>query len=278
MNPLDSHDPVETLPLSEPHVECVDCHNPHQAAWDGVPLGSPSPAQPPASNAPEVNGPLRGVRGISIAGQPATPARYEYEICFKCHSGTSARMGKFNSPLGRPIRRIEIFDESYRFQGKNPSFHPVAAIRAGDGRSLLNTNMMQIYCTDCHAHHGSNYPAQLKSEYSDSPSIDGTYTLCFQCHDKEFLLNPFAPSHAESATLHKNHVYGLHSNGSAKASCSACHDPHGVSSDQGGTAENNSHLINFDTRYAGMGALYNAPLRSCTVSGACHIANVPYNY
>jgi len=35
---------------------------------------------------------------------------------------------------------------------------------------------------------------------------------------------------------------------SENASCSICHDPHGISSAQG-TAINNAHLINFDKRF-----------------------------
>ena len=42
----------------------------------------------------------------------------------------------------------------------------------------------------------------------------------------------------ESFEDHKKHI--------KKASCSVCHDPHGISSVQGNST-NNSNLINFDT-------------------------------
>jgi hypothetical protein len=43
----------------------------------------------------------------------------------------------------------------------------------------------------------------------------------------------------ESFTTHNQHVVAV------QAPCSACHDPHGISSTQGNEI-NNSHLINFD--------------------------------
>lgn len=272
-NPNQAHDPEEILPLLEPHVECVDCHNPHQAAWDGVPLGSAVPALGPRSIAPNINGPLRGVPGITIAGGLADPASYEYEVCFKCHSGPAARTGSFNRTVGRPARRFEIFDQRYRFLNSNPSFHPVAFARTGDGRSLIDRGQMQIYCSDCHAPHGSNYELMLVEEYSETPSADGSYPLCFRCHEKDFVLNPSAPEHAATARLHQNHVYGQHRFGTAKVSCSACHDPHGVPAEQGATSGNAAHLVNFDTNLAGASATYSVTGQSCTVD--CHGVFLP---
>ncbi len=55
------------------HIECVDCHNPHQVVRDNR---------------------LRGIKGISFTGQvvETTPADlnrpYVYEVCFRCHGNS----------------------------------------------------------------------------------------------------------------------------------------------------------------------------------------------
>ena len=99
------HDENETLPAQTYHVECVDCHNPHQANGTGIPLSSP----------PNINGPLAGVRK-DIQGNRATK---EYEICFKCHSGSQASAFSGRTET-RPNRQIAEPDEMKRFDNMNP--------------------------------------------------------------------------------------------------------------------------------------------------------------
>jgi hypothetical protein len=60
------------------------------------------------------------------------------------------------------------------------------------------------------------------------------YALCYGCHSRDSILDD------ESFPEHSKHVE------SERTPCSACHDPHGISSTQG-NSQNNSHLINFDT-------------------------------
>ncbi|MGW8325708.1 MAG: cytochrome c3 family protein, partial [Desulfobacterales bacterium] len=69
------HDAAEdfTSEIVPKHVECVDCHNPHQANGDPSPGGG------------VVSGATRGVSGVSASGQTVISAQYLYEICFKCH-------------------------------------------------------------------------------------------------------------------------------------------------------------------------------------------------
>ena len=269
------HAANETLPLTsdKKHVQCVDCHNPHRAGWQGGPLGSPTPDVAPASVAPAINGALRGVRGVAITGT-ALPdngsARYEYEVCFRCHAGASAADFKSGS-LQRPTRLYSSYDQSLRFAPGNPSYHPVSTDTVGrTGRSLLaalQNTQMRIYCSDCHAPHGADYPYILRAQNEELfPSGAGSYPLCFSCHDQEFLLNPLAATHSGSVLLHQSHVRDH------QAPCSACHDPHGAPSLRGATSTNAAHLMNFDTRYAGAAAVYDAtpPNPSCTVTGTCH--------
>ncbi|UFS71061.1 hypothetical protein LPW11_02465 [Geomonas sp. RF6] len=266
------HEANETLPVPEgkKHVQCVDCHNPHQAGFQGSPLGSTSPAVSPPSKAPEVNGPLRGVRGVTTFGEAIPGEGYassEFQICFKCHSGGSASYFKSNrSSTQRPVRVFSSYDESVRFGASSVSFHPVTKLTTGTGRSLKsdyqNGKMQMVYCSDCHAPHGSVEPYILRENNSDTfPVGAATFPLCFRCHDDTYLYGT-----AGSRTLHVSHVRNH------LTPCASCHDPHGIPTLTGVTQNNAAHLMNFDTRYAGAGASYDAAGRSCTVAGTCHAA------
>lgn len=271
------HTPNENLPLTEAgkHVQCVDCHNPHRAGFEGSPLGATSPSVMPASVAPAVNGPLRGVRGLDMLGNQIPGdglARYEYEICFKCHG--SPEGDKFNSGSAlKPNRVFSDYNQSKRFGLLSPSYHPVTRDTVGrTGRSLVTgfqNTQFRIYCSDCHAPHGSNEPHILRAQNLDTfPSAATSYPLCYRCHE-ELFLNPASPTHSSAAALHQSHVrdHG--------APCAACHDPHGVPPSIGANTTTAAHLVNFDTRYAGATAQYNSGSRSCMVTGTCHVTAAP---
>ena len=68
------HDPTENPTTMSAHVECADCHNPHRAGSGGADL------------APLIKSAMKGASGMSSNGQPIATARYEYEVCYKCHS------------------------------------------------------------------------------------------------------------------------------------------------------------------------------------------------
>lgn len=267
------HRRKEPLPISDSrkHVVCVDCHNPHLARQKNA--DTVKPASTLLSTPFSLSGSLKGVRGVDLSGTTAVAqARYEYEICFKCHSGAYASQFTALSDQ-RPLRLFPVFDLSLRFSTANPSSHPMVADRQGSGRSLitsLQTSMLRIACTDCHHPHGSNEQHILRAQNWDvypSPTTD--YPLCFRCHSRDYLLNTVVSPHSDSVTLHNSHV------GTHRVPCSTCHDPHGVPASRGGTTSNGAHLINFDTRYAGRSASYNALTKSCTVS--CHSVN-PRSY
>lgn len=82
-------------------VECQDCHNPHQAL-----AGAHSYATTATLTRNRISNPLRGVEGVAVNLSSltnfqtiptnrytlipkTTGATYEYQICFKCHSGYS---------------------------------------------------------------------------------------------------------------------------------------------------------------------------------------------
>lgn len=265
-NPLD-------FESSQPHVECVDCHNPCITRHESTPLGSP----------PALNGRLVGVTVAKSPDGLRTYAQTEYEICFKCHGDRSF------VPPAVP-RRIQTGDQSLRFAQENPSYHPVAA--PGKGMNVpslrfeiagfrptrtLSTSGL-IYCTDCHTSntgtkvggsgasgpHGSDNPRILMDRYEHDTYplsyAESNYALCFRCHDQTILLDP-----GRSAfPLHQSHLV------THQVPCSVCHDPHGVPLVLGANTTANSHMINFDTRFVSTGT-YDSVTRSCTVS--CHATN-----
>lgn len=228
------HNPDEdpSLPLTT-HVECTDCHGPHSVS--NV-LAAP----------PFASGALRGASGVAQDGQPVDEVAFEYEVCYKCHGEFSMT----NSPVNREHNQS---DKRLQFDVTNPSFHPVVAIGVNPQvPSLLSpwTTSSQMYCTDCHAGsngpgaggggpagpHGSVYPHILEREYNTLdglPYSENLYDLCFKCHSATSILDD------ESFDKHKKHIEDV------DAPCGVCHDPHGVSGNQGNST-NNSHLINFD--------------------------------
>lgn len=272
------HDENEALPAGQYHVECVDCHNPHQVNGSGAPLSSP----------PNIDGRLAGVRKDTVG----TVATTEYDICYKCHSGgNSANFSGITET--NPNRVIPDPDQMNRFDGLNPSFHPVAANRRSNGASLLvplQASMIRVYCSDCHnsdqsvkagggganGPHGSQFEHILMARYDmpdpsapRQPYSASLYDLCFRCHAESFIMGSSSGFVNTGVNEHVKHVQerGL--------PCFACHDPHGVPWKSGATAQNNAHLINFDKPYAAGATVPNpsystlAPANgSCTVN--CH--------
>jgi len=225
------HDPAEDFASQNvpAHVECSDCHNPHQANGD------------PSVDGRMVSGANRGVTGISAGGTAVKEARYVYEICFKCH-------GDNNVIDDMPIvRQIDQLNTRLEFDQAAASFHPVEGPgKNPDVPSLLSpyTTASTIRCMDCHDNdnpagargpHGSDWPYLLVDRYvTDDFTLESisAYALCYNCHRRSSLLD-------DESFVHREHVVAQ------KTPCSACHDPHGISAMQGNTLHN-SHLINFD--------------------------------
>lgn len=278
------HDENEQLPARTYHVECVDCHNPHQANASKIPLASP----------PDLNGPLAGVR---IGGPNAGIATKEYQICFKCHAGSNAN--KFAGVSEIPSNRvIQEPDQWKRFNATNPSFHPVMSqSRVGNSSLLtpLQSTMIMVYCSDCHnsdqsvraggngpsGPHGSRWEHILMARY-DMPPVSttppgayaaGLYDLCFRCHSEPFIMGTASGFSNAGVNEHAKHVRDR------GTPCYVCHDPHGVSSISipAATTLNNAHLINFNRDYTVSAAIPNPTYQSfgaqrgCTVS--CHTSS-----
>jgi predicted CXXCH cytochrome family protein len=233
------------------HAECPDCHNPH-ASYAAATL------------APKGSGKIAGVWGIDTNGslrQPSgTPASVnEYEICYKCHADSANIPQPAGPTPPYPNRVVAQFNVRLMFQPGNPSYHPIAA--AGTNSSVPSlyggwTVSSIVTCTDCHDNdqgpkaptpgsgpsgpHGSSYAHLLVARYDQNASSitesAAAYALCYKCHSRTSILAD------ASFPLHHTHITD------ERASCSLCHESHGISATQGNVT-NNSNLINFDKRF-----------------------------
>ncbi|MDQ7005852.1 MAG: cytochrome c3 family protein [Acidobacteriota bacterium] len=230
------HDPEED-PLTAPrHVECTDCHNPHQVAPPG------------GVSAPTASGALRGVSGIDVGGNPVDPVNFEYEVCFKCHGDGTNAGETVPRTAGEVNTRLEFATDAI-------SFHPITQAGRNPSVPSLVQNLDEnsvIYCRSCHSSnltdgqsfdgggpHGSQYRFLLRKNYeiADFTQESATaYELCYMCHVRSVILGKKTSGFKE----HRKHIVGEDS------PCSACHDPHGIAASRG-TTTGNSHLISFDT-------------------------------
>jgi predicted CXXCH cytochrome family protein len=235
------------LPEGDPsaprHAGCADCHEPHRATSR-------------KTDAPMAAGALAGVWGIDASGRRVAEARFEYEVCFKCHADSANQPQARGPVLPDTVRRARI-DVNLRrvFDASAASFHPVV----GPGKATVVpslkaplTTASLVRCGDCHASdtgpgaggsgpagpHGSSFLHLLERNYATldaTPESPTAYALCYKCHDRQVLL-----SAKSSFPLHARHLTA------GRATCSACHGAHGVSA-SAGTPINNAHLIDFDT-------------------------------
>jgi hypothetical protein len=257
---------------------CVDCHNPHLTA--GSDIGQRKP--------PFASAALRGVSGVDRNGLVVQSVRYEYEVCFKCHSD-------FSPQFSYVPRVINAANTRLQFDPANSSYHPVIAMGTNPNvpsipsslTPTLSTSSM-LYCTACHADdeggsrgpHGSSYPPILRDRYEsadNTPENFENYALCYRCHERQSILrdDSFKPAIGNRRTPsgggHSGHLR-------SGAPCSACHDAHGVSdaafsaSDTRGTGSH-TNLINFDTRIVQpkTGTDYPVFTDTGTFSGSCNL-------
>lgn len=229
------HDAAENYSgIVSKHIECVDCHNPHQV-------------NSTIYSAPLVPGRLQGAPGVDFYTNAYLPsATNEYQICFKCHGDLSNNVLTSAQPITRYWTNTR--DNRVKFNPTNASYHPLVAPlnKITDGLLLAPwVKGSMLYCTDCHGSdsggakgsHGSIYPHILVAKYETStilPTSASAYltdaALCFKCHDSTKLFGgttkfPQHFKHITSGTMER---------------CSYCHDPHGNPTNPG--------MINFDMR------------------------------
>lgn len=272
---FDRHDPAEDPLTMRPHVDCVDCHNPHAVREN--PLGASRQFADRGNLIPPA---MEFVNGITASGTVTNRARFEYEVCFKCHADNPVPVD------GRIIRQRDALGNIRReLQATAASAHPILVPSRGSSEvpSLLpdQRSRTTISCQDCHNNpdarqlgglgpngpHGSRFDFLLNANYETADftmESAQAYALCYQCHDRNSILND------ESFSFHRVHIVD------GRSPCSACHAPHGVT----GSRTQHSHLINFDFTIVGGRRFFNDTGRfsgSCTLT--CHgVDHVNFNY
>lgn len=257
----DEHQPVFTAKSPAPeavlnvvkHVECVDCHNPHQVK-----------ALP--GNVHE------GMKGISLSGavvvDDAANDLKQYEVCFRCHGDSFAT---FIPPA--PTRPPSGSNKRLEFQTTNDAFHPVAG--PGKNQSTYLNNVLDtpggqlhgndytgarlnrfstVLCTDCHNNnatadtqgsarnspsgpkgpHGSTNTRMLRANYSTATGTNsapfGSYNtnnfaLCFLCHDEARLRGNYSNFYqAGGIGAGRGNLHQVHLVDRTNASCHECHN------------------------------------------------------
>ncbi len=205
------------------HIECEDCHDPHEATRG-------------AASAPFLQREMTNISGVNpnwtAEGAPTfyswlDAAEREYQVCFKCHTGfttlpayapdgwqvidtagngqyVSDGLSKLTSTNAEQVN--DSRDLAQEFNPYNASFHPVVVqgrnttIPAGAFVSGWSTTSM-VYCSDCHTNaspatggegpHGSALLHILDGASNYQTVIDpngATYPpqsdeLCSKCHD-----------------------------------------------------------------------------------------------
>ncbi len=249
-----AHNSTET-PSFVRHVECVDCHDPHEATSTvGI--------------APLVYGRLKGVFGVTITNTgsgtsitygDAQPVVREYEVCLKCHSGYSDLEG------GRNI--------ASEVNAQNASVHAVEGAFASDANaSTFETGWdatSVVYCVDCHDSADNRVGAVRGSHVSTAaPILARPYLgalpgdanlLCYKCHKRTVYFTGGADTGTESlfydGALTKPALHSLHVSDHGFG-CATCHVSHGsptedrimradvgytLNAGTGGTCDNTCH-------------------------------------
>ncbi|MBN1223277.1 MAG: hypothetical protein JXB23_08495 [Candidatus Aminicenantes bacterium] len=228
VNFYQGHDPAENILTAPVHVECADCHNPHEILR--------ASAYPP-----DILGSLTGSLGMTVTGNLVDPAQYEYEVCLKCH-------GQNQYIVATDMDRMfDTGNVRFAVNPANASYHPVTAQgKSGWVPSLIPpyTTASRLYCTDCHnsnsagqggssapiGPHGSDYEYILERRYEtmdNTPFSVDNYAICFKCHDPTVLTS----GSASAFEAHDDHL-------NRNSACAVCHDPHG--------SPNYIALLNFD--------------------------------
>ena len=230
--------------VSNRHTECADCHNSHKAR------ATPDSAQ--TADGWDASGRLAGVSGVSVVnGAAGTAPTYtflngiaptvitrEYQLCFKCHSGSTL----LPPPIaGKPS--TDYLDKAVELNPNNPSFHPVEAAGTNQtakmAESLAGTSPYKLWnftptstirCLNCHTssstpdsaaipapeaggalapHTSSNRGILLRNytdrvlKTTDAAYSAGDFALCYVCHGE-------APFSSETATATNFKLHGLH--------------------------------------------------------------------
>lgn len=288
------HDAVETASTSfsgtERHVECEDCHNPHQATKTNALRGATglNPTTPAAGSTP------------TYTFVTVTNADEQYKICFKCHTDWAG--------LGTGTQNLAV-----AFNTNNDSFHWVetdrGAAKASTTYGTFNHTTVptksytyvdammprhaaltdaqlrsaKMRCTDCHGSdaadggvavpegpHGSTVANILKvpagspyNTWNSTVKYGNTNIWCYNCHNPSFTTTGFSTG---GTNLHATKHNGF--------ACQYCHlaIPHGPT--ESGSANQRKRLLkptvftesidSLNSGSMGQSSGHNATIPGCT--------------
>jgi len=253
------NDLTKTYNHDSAQVTCTDCHNPHPAA-----SGNHTIETNTVSNA------LQGVTGVTPSFSASNwggvssysdtaAATYEYEICFKCHSGAIGDPATWSGTSGAGAWT----DVGLEFNPNNQSRHPVVSAlpaynttTGANHNSGLHANQLigvdrtwsqgsVMYCSDCHASdssaagpHGSatkwmltgtykNWPYQSAADNGQALPANSSYAYLNSGAAGTTFCQNCHPA-VTSSNSNNAHTTGDHVN-SSRGRCVNCHIrvPHG---------------------------------------------------
>ncbi len=200
--------------VSNRHSACADCHQPHLADATKAIQSTAGWSASGAILAPGV-GVTNGAAGTAPTYAWKQTPTFEYELCYKCHSGYTTLPAQ--DPL-HPSRWA--LDKAIEFNPANTSYHPIQAAgtnkSAAMSASLSGTSPYKLWnyetnetvrCVSCHGDpaaatpstpppadtrlddHASNNRGILIAPYRDrtlktnaEPYKASEFGLCFVCH------------------------------------------------------------------------------------------------
>ena len=164
--------PLEFAGVNNRHSECVDCHQPHRAD---------ATASTQTVSGWTTPGSMIGTSGVSVANGAAgtaptytagTTTTYEYQTCYKCHSGYTQQVPQYGQTPYNPASPTQqdpatpsrwTLDKAIEFNPSNASYHPVEAAGKTNTTYMTNslsgtspyklwtfTNASTIRCVNCH--------------------------------------------------------------------------------------------------------------------------------
>jgi predicted CXXCH cytochrome family protein len=232
----------------ERHAACADCHQPHHA-------DATKPVNTVAGWT--ASGAIKGASGVSVVNGAArtaptytlnTSSAFEYELCFKCHSGFT------QLPAQDPARPSRwALDKAIELNPANLSYHPVEA--AGKNQtnamalSLAGTSPYKLWnfetnetvrCLNCHgdsavASPASPPPADSRLDNHAGPNrgmlianykdrvlkprgqlyLAQDFALCYTCHAEEPMVDDSGDVRYDTNfNFHGYHLTNLGYNGS----------------------------------------------------------------
>jgi len=154
------------------HSECSDCHDPHQVTAEN---------------------PLAGIPGFDLAGGPVSSITNSYELCYKCHQGTTGVQESIDSVK-------TVFDSRTYTHGNGKGAEQCNKCHGSNSVDVAGEPV-----------HGSNAAGLLtKPQFFDlyNPS---TSDLCLRCHD--------SATNGQQPKIYFTQATGSQHN----TKCTACH-------------------------------------------------------